>query len=199
MFFCFSLFSESVYKKTFGEYNPNGLLERVSGAVRVIDVDHSNVHEGIMYSCYQDTISIADSGSIYFAVVIPDSLEMHLKGANIWAVDQPWSFEIYEAPTFTNGTDTLKNYNRDRNEIDSSGIVIFKTPTSINISSAKRIERILFGGGTGVGGAVSSGSLGKNLEWELKESTKNLIIITNLSGGAATVSIEIYFYIEIEE
>jgi len=170
-------------------YKTRPQIEKETGATRVIDTDHSMIHEGCWYTAFRETTTIANSTPLYFEMITPDSFEVHLKDINIFAVGVPWVITILEAPACTTGA--IQAYARNRNRADYStdslsGVVLKKNPTGVTGGTV--VTSFYAGGGTGVVGTKSSASSKIGLELELKKSTTYIIKMLNSTGSANAIS-----------
>jgi hypothetical protein len=172
-------------------------LERVTGAVPVINSDHEAVHLGWGYAASVYAEAVADDGLIYieFKTPVKESGTVHLKAYRTWTEGGLASFTITEAPVLTTGSTTLTPHNRLRTSVapQKSRSILKSDPTSISGGTA--IEGpFAFGGGgvgTGAGGGISS-----DQELVLGHSTTYLLAVKNLAGAAKALGLWIFWYEE---
>lgn len=171
----------------------SGFPEQKSGAVRTIESEHSYVHEGCAFYCCHEVLSLANNGIHQVEFTVPSSIEMHLKDFTYFVTGVPLLFELYQTPSLTTGSSALTARNRHRGRTDDSLVVLKSNPTSVVLTNAKKLISTYIGGGTGSGATKSGGTRDNSLEW-LLEADVYLLRITNLSGSAQTVAIELNWY-----
>jgi len=184
------------YAKSAGKDLGQGILEKDSGFVPVIDSDHARVHNDQMFQNFQENLALANNGTVLFEYIVPADKALHLKGMSAWVTEQHWRFELIAAPTLTTGATPLANKPFHWPSTIVNPIVCKSNPTGI--SGGTVIASSLFGGGSGVGQTIIAGNASKALEHELGAGTY-LVRITNLSGGAAKISANLFWYFTYED
>lgn len=169
----------------------DAFLERVTGGVRVIDTDHSAIHNGEAYIVNRNSENVADAGSLVFEIITPANLYVHMRLASVWPSAGLARFESIEAPTLTTGTTAVIPVALNRND-GASAVIIKSDPTGI--SGGTTLRNVMFGGGGP--GTGSGGGLGFGAEFVLKPSTTYLARLTNLSGGLADMTLGLFWYEE---
>lgn len=169
-----------------------GILERLSGYVLQIDADHVHVHNGIVFQNVQSNAAIANAGTILFEIIVPTNTYLHFKGLTAWVTNEHWSIELIGNPTLTTGVTTIPNYPFQYPAIVTPTVVVKSNPTGISGGDAI-LPPFYFGGGSGVGQAVSSSVLNKDFEHLLGTGTY-LVRVTNLTGGEEKGAFSIIWY-----
>jgi hypothetical protein len=157
---------------------PDGTEMSIDGEVMTIDIAHEKIHEGVHYKTgFQDiTMNVDDTITLLF--VTPNtSTQMHYTLTSQTTGEAIIYF--YEG-TVTSSDGTLStSYNRNRNSLNLSSLLVYKTPT-VTTDGMKLSEKW-------VGSEVFKGDIGGdvrgNSEFILKEDTKYLIRLTAVSDG----------------
>jgi hypothetical protein len=156
---------------------------------QVADDPHSRIHQGKMYHVSHKLASVADDGTLTFALTTPADDWPHV--APTGAAEGAFDFEIFEGASITGGT-SLTAQNHLRGSSNTFGGSIVHTPT-VNDAGTRLLFRS--SGGSGAFGILSSPGLASfNYEWVLLAETTYLFRITNRSGGAVDMSMAINFY-----
>lgn len=147
----------------------------VTGAQKVIEVEHAKVHEGHRYSF--DEITVIDSGDDYYHGLIAPSnnifIHIHVTISSLSSSE----VRLYEGSTFTGGTEQAY-FNRDRNSANTGNLTIVEEPT-VTVEGAE-MEAHAFGDN---GKEAGSSGGGARFEWILKKNTKYLLKITSGANG----------------
>lgn len=170
--------------------------EKDSGFVPTIDNDHARVHNDQMFAACQRDVALADDGVLLFEFIVPEGVELHLKSLTAWTTEEHWQYELIALPTLTTGATPLVAQPCKWPSARVNPIVIKSNPTSI--SGGTEMNCFFFGGGSGVGQSVTSGGAEQRVERELGEGTY-LVRLTNLTGGVAKISANVYFYFTDED
>lgn len=188
------------YKQRKRRKAPAAYLDAASGAQRIVNIDHSYIHN---YQAYSISIvdTLADSEVVGIAFHIPDTIEFHLKFVRAWGEGSPFLAIVGNNPdTIRLSTDTLGPQNRNQagnigNPLFPSGCTVTDSVDTIGISNL--LVPWYFGGGTGTGQTTFAGTAPSAIEWVLKNDYL-YIGIQNLSGNPQKASLLIFWY-EIEE
>lgn len=125
-------------------------IDDVIGAVKIIDVDHHEIHEGESYVATYFTSGVGSGSNVDVRVLAPDtSTRIHMLASAFGSVE--FEFLIYEAGNVTVGTD-LDAINRDRNSANTATIEIAHTPTVT--TTGNLIWNGRFGAGVKSGGEI---------------------------------------------
>lgn len=178
----------------FGQRISERLLDEYVYALKVIEVEHHEVHEGHMFvASYKtpDGGEIADNANITLHVQT-GSRTCHAIFSFSCGGDA--EIELYEAPTSISGNGTSLdriNLNRNNSTFVPSAQV-WHTPTA---SGGLRLLDVFLPGGVG-GNFSSGGAMRDHTEWNLRRDTHYLARVTNRSGGAQPASILFQWYEE---
>lgn len=170
--------------------NPNDELD---GGLITIDMYHSIVHEKRLFNLTHSNTALADNGYLTLGIIIPTDWEIHLFNISMFGIDVPFLAEVYPFCTFTPGSTNLTPVNHyQRVDLNAPSLVTFNTDPTGFVTGGKR-SYSYFGGGSGVGGANSSGIFQTTGEWVLHEG-KHLVRIQNLTGGPTLVQMALNWY-----
>lgn len=165
-----------------------GPVDAVSGAVQVIQWEHSRIHSGRGYT-WSEKASVNNGATLYHLMDNGAANYPHLRLVLMQATSAPFDVALYESPTIAaNGTPNAVQ-NNNRNSANVSGLAIYDSPTVT--SDGTLLEYLLIAGTKQSGG---SGDSGVETEWVLKPSTKYLLKMTNNSGGVATIGCRMFWY-----
>lgn len=165
------------------------LLDGVSSAIKTIEIEHAEVHEGELYHFSGISAAIDPAASYALQFTTPASADIHLKAAYFSVTGAQKSqaeVQLSEGATLTGGTaGTAVNRNRQ-----STNVSTVTLKYGVTISNAGTIlDNGSFGGTNG-------GEDGRNTEMVLAKSTTYCFKGTNRSSGAATISFYIEWYEE---
>lgn len=179
-----------------------GTTEKLTGYTGVISSDHAYIHKGISFMVTGITGSISAGGTYKFRFKTPDANSpttaydqkyIHWRPAGVDGISTGVTYELYEAPTASAGSDATI-LNRNRNHSRTSQMQAFTAGATV--SGGTRVQ--IIGGGTGSTGSANAGG-GAAAEHEilLKPNTDYGIVLTNRSGSTATlITYEFYWYEE---
>lgn len=164
------------------------MVDELTGALATIDTVHHEVHEGEMF--YVSHSASVNNASSMDVQILTGAGGLHMSSAV--SVGGACNLYLYEAPS-TSGGSALTSYNKKRDDTThSSPMTVVHTPSVSGTGTTLINGRLLAGGNTQqsrIGTGVRDGS-----EWILKPSTKYLIRVTNVSGTAITISVEVEGY-----
>jgi hypothetical protein len=169
-----------------------------SGSLIHISHQHSKVHQGDYYNCSHYYSAVADNGTAELLIKLSANYENH-------AVIQIGTggdgrLDLYENPTLSdNGTSiNVINHNRSKalaSPTRASSSTAFHTPThnSPQAYGTPLIPGFVLPGGTKDkgGGAIAEAS---GEQWVWAASNDYLVKVTNQSGSAQDISIDVAFY-----
>ncbi len=160
-------------------------------ALPVLSNEHNMIHGGRLFSAVVLNAALGAAAALYIEMIIPEEVEIHLKGVNLY-LGAEGTFELIEAPTLTTGVTALTAYNRKRSSTRDSLISLKSNPTGI--SGGTVIDSMVFDGGF-----LSSGTpRSADVEWILKEDTLYLLRLTNDNAGAQPADMRADWYEENE-
>lgn len=172
-----------------GGTDTNHLAVRTKAAT-VMPKQHYEVHEGESFSVSHSFGSVGNGNTVLFR------LTTGTKYANLtWSIDAGGLslITLQEGTTFSVAGTTVMIFNRNRNVSTTTTAVAKHTPTVDDAGTVIRSEQIPGGSNPSRGGG---GSSREDLEWIMIPSTDYLWSITNQSGSAQYITIEIDFYNE---
>jgi hypothetical protein len=175
----------------------NSFNERVTGAVRAIDTDHSYIHEGIMFSTYElQTISAGGTSKI--SLTTPGSATgtfIHWRPSLISTSGDRVTVTLYEDNSVATGGAALTPINRDRMVTRTAQMTV---KAGVTITSAgTAIDATYIGGGTSAGGNRNGAETGEKNEIVMKQSTEYSVVTYNGSTAAGTVFVKLLWYEEL--
>jgi hypothetical protein len=166
------------------------------GAALWIDYAHNKVHVGSTWQTDYGWSTLANNGNATMALLTPTNRDLHIE-MGVWAGGAGW-ITFYEAPIITNFTNanlvTCINHNRAGFSTNVCLTQVRANVLATNFGTALTY-RYLAGGTstqTRVGGSVREGS-----EFVLKPGTYYMLVFSNASGGAISVSFAKEWYEEI--
>lgn len=162
-------------------------------ALTVMDHEHRMIHDGMAFHATHRTASLANGGTLEGLIAVPAGAFPHMTGMLFTFGAGDLDIETFEGTTTSADGTAVNSFNRNRNSTNTPNIVLTHTPT-ITDDGTKIHDRLVPPTGAGVGNqeGVVSPNLGE--EWILKPSTKYLVRVTNNSGGAIKVTMEILWY-----
>lgn len=159
----------------------------VSKALKVIDLEHSKIHQGEGWNVSIESGSIASAGSLYILFRVVEG-NPHLRSYGVTVSDSPVTIRLFEAPTVTATGTEVPVRNRKRSATDVNGIEVYTGPT-VTADGTLLETDLLPSGGNKVGG--NTGSFYE--EWILEEGDY-VLKITNGSNNAITAVINAFWY-----
>ena len=170
------------------------ILERVSDAFPVIDIDKKSIHEGTFFeTSVHATLS---AGATYNIVLTTNaSRYIHYRASRISCSADKLKISLYEDCTVTAGA-TVTPYNHNRNCTAATTVIIVKTA---NVTAdGTLILQSFIGGGTAVGGNYMGGEGERANGWILKQSTNYCLRLENGSSGSNIVNVNQVWYEELK-
>lgn len=147
------------------------------GFIPTIASENNLINGGRMFSAQVANAALGASAVLLIEMIIPDEFDLILKSVIFYNGDDG-QYELIEAPTLTTGATPLASYNRNRNSIKASGIVLKSNPTGI--SGGTNLDNVFFKATNQFPGIPYVA----NLNWVLKMATTYLLRLTNLGAGA---------------
>ena len=153
--------------------HPDTYLPRdSSGALRIIDQQHHEIHAGVHYTCSTyESIGAGSTLSMMITTPAAASGVAHMTGAMLTDGAGVWTWN--EAPNATGGS-ALVEYNNDRTSTNAATVVCTKDPTFTSTGTVLIQSHI----GTYAPSVNVGGQFSNRQEWILKASTKYLIRLT---------------------
>lgn len=163
-------------------------VEGRSLGLKVIEIDHGKIHDELAYF-HSSFIELPSSESRQFVFIAPNTTKrIHL----VWEIDVESESSITlteEIATDADGT-SITSFNRDRNSANTTDLVLTHTP--INPTGGIVLVSKRKGEGRKIGGISRDA-----FEIILKQNTKYLIDITNLSTGNSLTNWLFNWYEEV--
>jgi hypothetical protein len=170
----------------------NGMTERLTGYLGVIQSDHAYIHEGWAFSAFIAAGSISGAYDICFKTPLASENKfIHWRPTAITSSAQYVAYQLTEGETYTDGG-AVTPVNRNRNSKKTSLMQAFVS----NATCTPAGTVIDFGGvgSTGTPQAQSGGAGGSEHELVLKPDTIYAFTVT--PAGATTVSVQLFWYEE---
>lgn len=174
-------------------------VENLTNSMKVMDNDHNYIHEGRLYT-YNEKFDLATTASKVFAFTTPNGdLDIHYRPAIVSCSGDKLYIELLENNTLSApGTNKLTSvFNANRKSSNTTSMQTFASGATID-SAGTVIKTNYIGGGTGVGGNTSGGSIGVQNEVLLDQNKIYCVRITNGSGSTNTVHLQLQWYEEEE-
>lgn len=170
-------------------------VERITGAFRTIETEHSYIHEGIFFESY-NKFTLAAAGTKLVTLKTPAAKYLHYRPTNLVTSADKVLIEFYEGATVTAATGTaVTPSNHNRNSALASGVTLLDAPTVT--ANGTKFAQVYIPGATGTGGTRTGSSAGvSNSEWVLKPNTTYMIKVTNSSSGSNDIQVNFQWYEE---
>jgi hypothetical protein len=169
-------------------------IERVTGGRPVIPTDHQYIHEGILFTAFNQ-FTLAGSAVGRIVLETPSTKYVHYRNEKISTSGDKVTVELFEAPTVTAETGTaLTPINHNRITTITAHVTALVDPTVT--AEGTKISQSFIGGGTGTGQARNGSDTSQENEIVLKKSTKYLIKITNGSANSNIIQVNPLWYEE---
>ena len=167
--------------------------DRFVHARTVVDHEHRMIHDGFAFHITHRVASLANGAALEGLISVPADSFPHLTGMLFTFGAGDVDIETFEGTTTSADGTAVTTFNRNRNSSITPAISVFHTPT-ITADGTQIHDRLVPPTGNGVGNreGVVSPNLGE--EWILKPSTKYLVRVTNNSGGAIKLTMEMLWY-----
>ena len=163
----------------------------LTGALAAIDSDHQMVHRYGMFTITHYNLAVADEGTVSIGFIIPTGFEIHIKQFGILGDGFPWVFDALVYTTFTESGTYLTPINHHMSTSPPpSQLTANLNPTDL---PAEGNYKILFGGGSGLGGTTSAGGFSPSTEY-IMHAGSHLIRATNKTGSTNEFSIVFTWY-----
>lgn len=182
--------------------------ERVTLATRVINTDHSYIHEGIAFIAHLYIDVLGTSASESYSFYAPAAKYVHFKNMKLAGIGSSVKVEMFRGTTanpltIDSAGSTASELTGPNNASDTnstlSGVVIKKTPTYTDSETGEIWDSALIVGSS-TNQTISSGDfqMSENFELIMKPDTYYVITVTNLSGdnAAADVNLDMLWYEE---
>jgi len=153
-------------------------------------VYHSHVHAGIMFSVDVFDLALAGGGTLGILFVTPATPPIHILYDGELGGDA--KLELFEDVTVSANGTLLAPINRNRNSAFTDGVTAYQDPTVTDFGLT--LDTLVVPGGSG--GAAQGGGAAITLDWELKVSSQNLLLLTNLTGQNHIAHLHTDYYYE---
>ena len=176
--------------------NTADAIERVTSAYKTIEVEHANIHEGVLFETYGKFTLVANTGTKSITFKTPTTGYVHFRPTTLVSSADKLTVEYYEGATVTAATGTaLTAVNHNRGSSKTSGTTILDAPTITGAGT--KFMQIYIPGATGTGGTRSGSTAGlSGSEWVLKQNTVYVVKFTNASTSANDVQANFQWYEE---
>jgi len=153
-------------------------LDRATLALNTIDYEHHEIHSGSHYFVSSFS-SLAASGTINFCYLTPNTTSWHHM---LWDIESTSEaqFKVFEGADFDTGGTLVTPYNSDRNSTKTSAAVI---RLNASVTTAGTILKQKSWGVSGIPSKVLGGGSRSNNELILKQNTKYVFQIINITGA----------------
>ena len=163
-------------------------LDDWSWKLTIIDATHVEIHEGNTYvvSYYDD--DVADDGTVEILLRVGDEPAHATFGGQAGGDAVAY---LIENPTVNAAGTALTEFNKNRISANTATLTAFHTPTVVGGTA---LLTLFMPGGSGPQAGGTQASSGG--EWILKPNEDYVARITNISGQAQEISIDIEWYEE---
>ena len=170
-------------------------VERITGAFRTIETEHSYIHEGIFFESY-NKFTLAAGATKVVTIKPAAGTYLHYRPTNLVTSADKVTIEFYEGATVTAATGTaVTPSNHNRNSTLASKVTLLDAPTVT--ANGTKFAQVYIPGATGTGGTRTGASAGvSSSEWVLKPDTVYMVKVTNGSSGSNDIQINFQWYEE---
>lgn len=167
-------------------------FDSINNAIVFMEWEHRSIHKGLAYNL--NVYSTVTAGTPKYCQFKTGVGYIHLKQKTIVDGADILLCSFIEAPTVTNGSTVVPNYNRNRNSSNISTMVVYSDPTGISGGTILEYD-YLFGADNALGGAQAASTPSEmSLEWVLKPNTSYIYKLENLGDGTATFLAKLMWY-----
>jgi len=170
------------------EFDTKTTSDDTYGYLITIPIEHHKIHEGDHYVVHEAATVASGTPKKWF-ISVPATGQFHLTFE--CASSKNGTIELSEGPTVSAEGTALTAYNSDRNSSNTSNLVIKKDPTSS--AQGNVIDGHVMGTDATNPAGTDGGSVSREQEWLLKNSTTYLITYTSLTN-ANRVSLNLRYY-----
>jgi len=170
------------------------LFDPYAHAVAFIEEEHRLVHDGMVFDTDVLATSVANGASVTLQINIPAGLRPHLRQIRVAADDGPCTLELYEDSTVTVSGTLQDSRNHNRNSSNTALMTVLLSPTVTVLGTLLHRSYLPAAGapGSNPGGFVIGGQ--SQQEFVMHPNQNAVLRITNNSGGAINISLEVLWY-----
>lgn len=162
------------------------VIDLSTWALSTVDYAHHEAHAGSSFY-YHDVISMTASATQDYLLTVPDSTKWPHFGFEVDFNDGAGTTEIYEAGD-RGGTSAQTTFNRNRNSTASATFTVHKGQSGGTTDGTRIFWK------RGGAGKTSGGTSGTAEERIMKQNTKYILRLTNVSGATNNVSVVLRWY-----
>ncbi len=166
------------------------VLDATSGKLTAIEYEHSQIHEGNMFTVLEVT-DLTNAAVRDILAVSPDTLKWaHL----VWEIEHELEtlIQFYRGTTYSDIGTEVDSLNRNGNSTNNATTKVYHTPTITDVGTL--IGTIQQGDGKKAGGSDRLSN-----EFILKQNTSYLIRITNLTASNNLIATKLNWYERISK
>ena len=171
-----------------GQRQGPATVDRVSKNLVFIDIIHHHIHDGDMFQADRLEEGVANDGTVEMLIKVPAGGVAHASFTAQAGGDA--RLQLFEGPTITADGTPVTPVNRNRTSTKVSAVSVFHTPTT-SAAGTPLPDKLIAGGS---GGNSAGGQTEPFAEWNLKADEDYLFRITNISGVAQNIGLEVDFY-----
>jgi hypothetical protein len=160
-------------------------VDKYNDALTVQSEVHTKIHSGAFFTATHYDGAVSDAASVNI-LIVPSGI-CHARF--IVSVGGDCEVYLYEGTTTSSAGTTVPSYDRNRVSKNAASAAITHSPTITNDRFLRMT--VFMPGGTK---KSSSGSGSSFEEWVLDDAVPFLLRVTNVSGAASPVGVEIDFY-----
>lgn len=164
-------------------------VDTLSESLRMIDVFHSEVHEGKGFGISHFFSAVADKTTAQM-LVRAHGVTPHIE-ISVGAGGDAYVLFMQGLTASGAGTTKSAPVNRNRTSSNTSGVSVFHTPVVTTYSGTTLISNYIPGGARNSAGG---GSMGERNEWVLKNGTTYVIAVRNIAGSTKNIAIQTSWY-----
>lgn len=160
-------------------------VDSADQALVVQSAVHSKIHHGGMFSACHLAAAVADNGDVEIHMKVTNP--MHLR--EIIGTEGTVHVFLFEGPTVSEDGTEITCYDRNRVSANPPTTEVFHTPTT-SADGTELASMVLPGGSKN----QATGSLSTGREEWILDAGSYMLRLTNKSGGAADIAVQLDFY-----
>lgn len=165
-------------------YIANVKVDNKVEALRVIQVEHAEIHEGEHFFCSDADGDVDIGGPKLWRVTTAAGTNAHMTA--LFSSSYPGTLEVYENPTLSTAGTTLTSFNNDRNSSGTPTTVCAKDPTTSD-DGTLMFTQVIGSDSLGAGGNASGAAGGltrRGNELILKQDEDYIVKFTTGENNA---------------
>ena len=161
--------------------------DSTTNALAIVDYDEHEIHDGVSFTANY-AVDLGNAATIDILVITPDTTKWaHMEYALLCETET--EIKMYEGTTTSNDGTGLTEVNRNRNSAVAATVAVSYTPTVAGGAEGTLLRTKHFSSSK----TTTSETRGLH-EWILKQNTKYLFRITNITASNNWITIILNWY-----